>query len=144
MGKYKYLNQKQAAVLDDLFNSELDEQGVLEKHKVRRSTYERWLDNELFSERFDQYIQRIRRRSEILIAKYRNLAAAKLIELTTSDKPETARRACLAIISQPRIKPEAERSEKESSKQAETLTDAQAGRILAAMAEEKKIRSTKS
>jgi hypothetical protein len=144
MGKYKYLNQKQTAVLDDLFNSELDEQGVLEKHRVRRSTYERWLDDELFSERYERYIQRIRQRSELLLAKYRSLAAAKLIELTTSKKPETARKACLDIISQPRVKTETETTEKESGKQAEAISDAQASRILAAMAEEGEIRSTKS
>jgi hypothetical protein len=144
MGKYKYLNQKQAAVLEDLFNSELDEQGVLEKHRVRRSTFERWLDDDLFAERFDLYIQRIRRRSELLLAKYRGLAAAKLIELTTSKKPETARKACLDIISQPKIKTEAETAEKESSRQAEAISDAQASRILAAIAEEKEIPSTKS
>jgi hypothetical protein len=144
MGKYKYLNQKQTAVLDDLFNSELDEQGVLEKHRVRRSTYERWLDDELFSERYERYIQRIRQRSELLLAKYRSLAAAKLIELTTSKKPETARKACLDIISQPGVKTEAETAEKESGKQAEAISDAQASRILAAMAEEGEIRSTKS
>jgi hypothetical protein len=144
MGKYKYLNQKQTAVLDDLFNSELDEQGVLEKHRVRRGTYERWLDDELFAERYERYIHRIRQRSELLLAKYRSLAAAKLIELTTSKKPETARKACLDIISQPRVKTETETTEKESGKQAEAISDAQASRILAAMAEEGEIRSTKS
>ena len=133
----KYLNQRQLAVLDDLFNSELDEQGVLDKHQVRRSTYERWLDDELFSERFNRYIHRIRRRSEVLIAKYRCLAAVKLIELTTSDKPETARRACLAIISQPKIRAEDERDEKDGSKQAEAISDTQASRILQVLAEEK-------
>ena len=136
MGKYKYLSNKQLAVLEDLFNSELDEQGVLEKHKVRRSTYEKWLDDELFAERFSQYIHRIRQRSELLLAKYQCLAAAKLIELTTSKKPETARKACLDIISQPRIK--AEGAEKESNKQAEPISDAQASRILAVLAEEKR------
>jgi hypothetical protein len=137
MGRYKYLSRKQLAVLDDLFNSELDEQGVLEKYKVRRSTYEKWLDDELFSERFNRYIRRIRYRSELLIAKYRCLAAAKLIELTTSEKAETARRACLAIISQPKIKPEAEGAEKDGNKRGEPLSDAKASKILAVLAGEK-------
>ncbi len=30
----RYLRRKQLAVLDDLFNSDLDEQGVLDKHGV--------------------------------------------------------------------------------------------------------------
>src|SRR4030042_1203504 len=135
MGRYKYLSRKQLAVLDDLFNSDLDEQGVLDKHGVRRSTYENWLANELFAERFNRYVDNVRRRSELLIAKYGCLAAAKLVELTASEKAETARKACLDIISQPRMKPEA--AEKDNNKQAEPLSEAKASKILAVLAEEK-------
>ena len=94
MAKQRYLRQIQLAVLDDLFNSDLDEQGVLDKHEVRRSTYERWLADKLFAERFNRYVNSVRRRSELLMAKYSCLAAAKLVELTASDKAETARKAC--------------------------------------------------
>ncbi len=139
MDKQKYLSKRQLTVLEDLFNSELNEQGVLEKHRVRRSTYERWLEDELFSERFNRYANNARRRSELLLAKYRYLAAAKLVELTTSEKAETARKACLDIICQPQAVPE---DKKDSEKQAvkpevEQLSGEQASRLLAAMAEEK-------
>ncbi len=134
MGKRGHLTARQLTVLNDLFNSDLDEQGVLDKHRVRRSTYERWLANELFAERFDRYVNSVRRRSELLMAKYSCLAAAKLVELTTSEKVETARKACLDIICQPKIATEAERSEKDGNNPAEPLSDVQAGRILAALA----------
>jgi hypothetical protein len=137
MRKYKYLNQKQLAVLDDLFNSDLDEQGVLDKHRVRRSTYESWLANELFAERFNRHVSNLRRRSELLMAKYRCLAAAKLVELTASEKAETARKACLDIIGQPKIRPEAEGAEKDSNEQTEPLSEAKASKILAVLADEK-------
>jgi hypothetical protein len=137
MAKQRYLRQIQLAVLDDLFNSDLDEQGVLDKHRVRQSTYENWLANELFAERFNRYVNSVRRRSELLMAKYSCLAAAKLVELTASEKAETARKACLDIICQPKIAAEAERSEKDSNKQAELLSGTTASRLLAAMAEEK-------
>lgn len=137
MAKQRYLNQRQLTVLDDLFNSELDEQAVLDKHKVRRSTYERWLADKLFAERFNRYVNSIRRRSELLMAKYSCLAAAKLVGLTASEKAETARRACLDIINQPKVATEAERIEKNCDKQAELLSDATASRLLAALAEEK-------
>jgi hypothetical protein len=133
----RYLRRKQLAVLDDLFNGDLDEQGVLDKHGVSRSVYEKWLANEVFAERFSRYADNVRRRSELLMARYRCLAAAKLVELTASEKAETARKACLDIIHQPKIAAEAERSEKDSNKQAEQLSSAQASRLLAAMAEEK-------
>jgi hypothetical protein len=137
MAKRKQLSDRQTAVLEDLFDSELDEQGVLEKHRVRRSTYERWLEDELFARQFSRYVTRARRRSELLLAKYCSVAAAKLVQLTTSKKAETARKACLDIISQPKIKAEDEGAAKDSKKQVEQLSDAQASRILEALAEEK-------
>jgi hypothetical protein len=141
MARRKYLSQRQLTVLDDLFNSDLDEQAILDKHKVRRSTYERWLADELFMERFKQHVNGLMRRSELLIAKYSCLAAAKLVELTTSDKAETARRACLDIISVPKItsnrSEQPDKAPKESDKQVGQLSDATASRLLAAMAEEK-------
>ena len=141
MARRKYLSQRQLTVLDDLFNSDLDEQAVLDKHKVRRSTYERWLADELFVERFKRYVNGLVRRSELLMAKYSCLAAAKLVELTASDKAETARKACLDIISSPKIAAnkdeQPDKAPKESDKQAEQLSEATAGRLLTALAEEK-------
>jgi hypothetical protein len=142
MGRRKHLTKKQLAVLDDLFGSELDEQAVLDKHKVRRSTYDRWLANKIFAERFKQYVNGLMRRSELLMAKYSQLAAAKLVELTASGKEETARKACLDIISLPKLttndRPEeADKAKKESDQRAEQLSAATASRLLAALAEEK-------
>jgi hypothetical protein len=72
------------------------------------------------------------------MAKYSCLAAAKLVELTTSEKAETARKACLDIICQPKIAAEAEEVEKDSNKQVEQLSGTTASRLLAVMAEEKR------
>jgi len=141
MAGRKYLSQRQLTVLDDLFNSELDEQAVLDKHKVRRSTYDRWLADKIFAERFKQYVNGLKRQSELLMAKYSCLAAAKLVELTASDKAETARKACLDIISVPKIvnsrDEQTDKAPKESSQQVEQLSDATASRLLTALAEEK-------
>ena len=141
MTRRKYLSQRQLAVIEDLFNSDLDEQAVLDKHKVRRNTYDRWLEDKLFAERFKQYVNGLKRRSELLMAKYSCLAAAKLVELTASGKDETARKACLDIISSPKIGPQkteqSDKGKKDSDKQAEQLPEATASRLLAALAEEK-------
>jgi len=147
MARRKYLSQRQLAVLDDLFNSDLDEQGVLDKHKVRRSTYDRWLADELFAEWVERYVNGLKRRSELLMAKYSCLAAAKLVELTASDKAETARKACLDIISAPKIAADRgerpDKAPKESDKHVEQLSDATASRLLATLAEEKGEKSLK-
>jgi hypothetical protein len=111
----KKLTKKQIAILDDLFIGELDEQAVLDKYNVSRNLYFRWLadacpeqiDTERsrssrgnsFAEQFDSRIAAAYRQSAALLARYATLAAAKLVQLTDSSSPETARKACLDIIS---------------------------------------------
>lgn len=139
MGKRRYLSRRQLLVLDDLFGSELDEEGVLEKHRVRRSTYERWLGDKVFLERFKQHLNAVRRRSELLMAKYSCLAAAKLVELTASGKEETARRACMDIITMPgKITEEfgqVNKTEGSEIRGADGLTPKRASKLLAILAE---------
>ncbi len=139
MAKRKKLSKKQLAVIDDLFSGELDEQAVLEKHKVSRNVYNRWLADELFASEFDHKIMSAHRQSVALIAKYAPLAAAKLVQLTESDKEETARKACMDIISLPAlldkriVRPgELQTTETQLPQQ---LTEQAAGRLLAALAQ---------
>jgi len=138
-GKKKYIRKKQMAVLDDLFNGEFDEQAVLEKHKVTRSTYNRWLVDECFAEEFSRRVAGAYRQSEALMAIYSAVAAAKLVQLTGSDKPETARRACLNIISLPRQEAQkvsvSVRAESGGEKEVEQLPPEIAGRLLSMLAE---------
>lgn len=139
MRNIKKLSKKQLAVIDDMLDGELDEQSVLAKHKVSRSTYDRWLADDSFAEQFSRRIASAYRQSELIIARYAPLAAAKLVQLTESAKEETARKACLDIISLPKIgAKEAERpdkTKKDSEKQAEQLSEATVSRLLAALAE---------
>jgi len=106
MGKRKNLTKKQLAVIEDLFAGELDEQAVLDKHKVSRNLYNRWLADERFAELFKERSARAYRQSELIIARYAPLAAAKLVQLTASESQETARKACLDIISRALFSPQ--------------------------------------
>lgn len=134
MGERKGLSRKQLAVIDDLFACELDEQGILDKHKIKRSTYNRWLADERFEAELVRRIKTTRLMSEVLIAKYSGIAAAKLVGLTESEKEETARKACLDIISLPHITlPEQADGEENETV---SLSDETASRLLAALAEE--------
>ncbi len=99
MSKSKNLTKKQLAVIDDLFSGELDEQTALDKHKVGRDQFYKWLADEQFTRELDNRIAGFYRQSAALIAKYAPLAAAKLVQLTESQNSETARKACLDIIS---------------------------------------------
>jgi hypothetical protein len=98
MGKTEKLKPRQLAVIDELFNGD-DEQAVLDKYKVSRRLYNKWLADETFAGEFDRRIENAFRQSAILIARYAPLAAAKLVGLIGSDKEEVVRRACLDIIS---------------------------------------------
>ncbi len=92
------LTKRQLAVIDELFDGD-DEQAVLDKYKVSRRLYNKWLADDAFTGEFDRRIDAAFRQSAVLIARYAPLAAAKLVQLTESDKEETARKACLDIIS---------------------------------------------
>jgi hypothetical protein len=99
------LSKKQLAVIEDLFAGELDEAAVLQRHKVSQRLYNKWLADEGFAAAFAERIGRAYRQSQLIIARYAPLAAAKLVQLTASDNAETARKACLDIISMPTAYP---------------------------------------
>lgn len=95
----KKLGKRKLAVLDDLFASELSAEQILQKHGVSQNLYSRWLSEDGYIAELDRRIEQLGRNSRLLIAKYASLAAAKLIALTDSKNQETARKACLDIIS---------------------------------------------
>ena len=147
MPKEKQLTQIQLAVIEDLFAGELDEQTILDKHNVDRQLYSKWQNDDDFTEQFEKRIADAYRQSAVLIARYAPLAAAKLIQLTESDKAETARKACLDIISMPILTANRKtQPSREESRLAGTgalpadtqqLSEQAAGRLLAVLAEEK-------
>jgi hypothetical protein len=142
MAKRKHLSKRQLAVIDDLFAGELDEQAVLDKHGVSGNVYNKWLTDEVFQAEFARRISGARLASEALIARYCLVAAAKLVQLTDSENQETARKACLDIISLPKVSAKmAEQTDKEqkgNEGQTEQLSADTASRILAALADEQK------
>jgi len=143
MAGKKRLKKRQLAVIDDMFSGELDEQAVLDKHKVSRNLYNRWLDDGLFVSEFDRRVISAHRQSAALIASYAPLAAAKLVQLTESEKEETARKACVDIISMPVLldkrmaySNESQTSDPDVSSQTQQLSEATVSRLLAALAQE--------
>ena len=140
----KQLTKKQLAVIEDLFAGELEEQAILDKYKLSRKLYNQWRNDERFAEQFEKRITDSYRQSDVLIARYAPVAAAKLIQLTESDKPETARKACLDIISMPTLTAGRKAQPSHESQPADTplpvsLNPETAGKLLAILAEEKTI-----
>ena len=103
MSKKRRLRKRQLAVIDDLFSGKFDEQTVLEKHNVSRNIYNKWVLDKLFDAEVSRRISYAYRQSQSLIARYACFAAAKLVQLTESEKEETARKACLDIIGLPKL-----------------------------------------
>jgi len=130
---------KQSAVLDALFEGVLGLDDVLRKHKVPRATFSRWLADERFVGEFERRIEWLSLQSRAIIARYSALAAAKLVQLTESQSQETARKACLDVISLPRSFAAETRTAVNQTRAEpveQGLSPQIAGRILAALADE--------
>jgi predicted DNA-binding protein YlxM (UPF0122 family) len=135
----KTITKKQRAVIEDLFAGELDEQKILEKHKVSRRVYDKWLVDENFTEEFERRLKSAHRQSELIIARYAAIAAAKLVQLTESENQETARKACLDIINylRPNPEPKPGNPEQAEAEHPTELAPELAGRLLAALASDR-------
>jgi len=96
------LTPKQHRLIDDLFDPSLDTAQALAKNNISTRLYNKWLADETFAAEFDRRISWLNRHSDALIAKFTSLAAARLIELVNSDKPETARKACIDMLTMPK------------------------------------------
>jgi hypothetical protein len=141
MLKPKYLTKKQKSVLEDLFSNRLDLQEVLEKWKVKRQTYYRWHAQEYFAAQFNLRLNLAQREPEVIFARYASNVAERLVGLTVSEKDETARKACMDVITHPDRKAK-NKSEKEPKPVEEPIPDLPpevASRLLAALAGEKLI-----
>lgn len=98
MSKAKALSSRQLAVIEDLFAGEHKEQEILDRHKLSRKLYNKWLADDAFNARLDWRIRWEYRRSEFKLARSVPEAVSNLVELAKSGQTETARRACLDII----------------------------------------------
>lgn len=143
MAKVKHLSTRQHKTIEELFSDKPDEQAVLDKYNISRTLYNKWLIDETFTEQFDKRIAASYRQSAAIIARNAPLAAAKLVKLTDSDKPETARKVCLNIISKPSsgtntANPTAAKCRNTASAENESqqLSAETAGKLLAVLAEE--------
>ena len=120
-------------MIDDLFDEKLDEQQVLEKHRLSRRLYDKWLADEAFTCYCDRRKIWERRRCELTLARSARSAASRLMALAESKTAETARKACLDIIS---MLPAASRADAEAPSEGPELPPETASRLLAALAEQ--------
>ncbi|MGD0551854.1 MAG: hypothetical protein ABSB25_04300 [Sedimentisphaerales bacterium] len=137
MPDVKQLTKKQRDVIDDLFSGELDEQQIFEKHRINKRVYDKWLAEDNFADEFDRRIKSAHRRGELIIARFANVAAAKLVQLTESENQETSRKACLDVINYLRQKAEPSPDGQPEAEKLPDLPPEVASRLLAALAQSK-------
>jgi len=137
MAKRKDLRPKQLKVIEDLTKGRLSQQEILDKHRVSRKVFRRWLEDATFAAELQKRIDWLRLRSELMIAGYRETAAAKLVNLVTeSESEDISRKASLDILNIGGQKTAASAGHKQQPSN-KALTHQQTGRILAALAKEK-------
>ena len=137
MSNTKGITRKQLAVIEDLFAGEFEEQQVFEKHRVNKRVYDKWLTEENFAAEFDRRVKSAHRQGELIIARFANIAAAKLVQLTESENQETSRKACLDVINYLRQKAEPAPDEQPEAEKLPDLPPELASRLLSALAQSK-------
>jgi hypothetical protein len=134
MPDLKPLTKKQRDIIDDLFAGELEEQQIFEKHRINKRVYDKWLAEDNFADEFDRRVKSAHRRGELIIARFVNVAAAKLVQLTESENQETSRKACLDVINYLRQKAEPDPEGQPEADKLPDLPPELASRLLSALA----------
>jgi len=96
--KTKKLSKRQINVLDCLFTGELTLNEILKKCRVSQNTYYEWLSDPFFLSAFDTRIDSAKAILTATLSAYSQSALLSLVNLTRSEKTETARKACLDIV----------------------------------------------
>jgi len=138
MAKAKLLSAKQLAVIEDLFEGK-QEQAILDKHKLSRKLYDKWLADDSFNRRLDSRIQWEYRKSAFKLARNAPDAVSELMNLTKSKQSETARKACLDIITMQAARlagTPAVPGDNPTPPDSPQLSSETAGKILAVLAEQ--------
>ena len=96
--KTQKLSKRQINVLNAMFSGDLTLNDILKSCRVSQITYYEWLSNSFFMAAFDKRIDSARAVLTSTLAAYSQAALLSLVNLTRSEKTETARKACLDIV----------------------------------------------
>ena len=135
---YHRLGKRQRAVITDMFENGLTKSQALEKNKVPKWLFRKWQANDFFIEQSRERVREATQQSNIVVARIFPQAAKRLAELIISEKDETARKACLDLVTLRKadIEQDAIRQEKEAQNPNKyNLTEEKAAKIWAVLAE---------
>jgi hypothetical protein len=92
------LTRQHKLLIDDLFERGLSESQVCEKHGLAMDKLREWCQDDDFRAEVRDRLFTPVSKAWIMLARSATRVAARLIELTESQKEETARKACLDIL----------------------------------------------
>jgi hypothetical protein len=137
MAKAKRLSRRQLAFIEALFANECDEQKTLDDHRISMRLYRKWLQGRAFRTELEYRVNAGYRQSTLLLAVKAREAAKKLAGLAENGKGETARKACMDVIT---MKPPAHlpgvSALRDDKEQPPPIPPQTASRILAVLAGE--------
>jgi len=132
---------KALVAVDEILKGESEDK-TLKRHRIEPEAFDKLLNNPKFVLQVSNRIGLSIIRTKLLIAQYARAATAKLIHLTECDKEETARKACLDVITlatkQSDITIQKEKVSQiiEDANSPTELTEDQASKMLALLAED--------
>jgi hypothetical protein len=130
------LSEKQFKVINDLFEAGGDESAVRQKHNISYRLWHKWLNDKNFTDGIARRLESSKRSSQILLAQYNSLAAAKLVQLCGSNNAETSRKACMDILElEAGLKQVSQTSTNEPVEPERAIDPVTASKLLAALAE---------
>ena len=94
----KKLSSRQINILNAMFSGDLTLNDILKSCRVSQITYYDWLSDSLFMAAFDKRVDSARAVLTSTLSAYSQAALLALVNLTRSEKTETARKACLDIV----------------------------------------------
>lgn len=132
---------KALVAVNEILKGESEDE-TLKRHRIEPEAFDKLLNNPKFVLQVSNRIGLSIIRTKLLIAQYAQTATAKLIQLTDCDKEETARKACLDVITLATKQSEATIQKEKVSQIIEDantpteLTEDQASKMLALLAED--------
>ena len=98
MAASKSLSKRQTDFLDDMVESGPGLQELLQRNALTPAQFLRWLGSERFQSRLADRARSEFMHARAILSHHAVTAVATLVALTSSEKTETARKACLDII----------------------------------------------
>ena len=91
------LTKRQLAAAEALYEGRMSELEILERYGIRESRFRRWQASETFRAELERLSGESLRKMRYIVTSYGPMAALRLAELISAEKPDAARRSALEL-----------------------------------------------